>query len=126
MRTRYALLFSFLFILISCGEEKKKTEEIPVKKEEVPVVVKQETVKAPVISYTVQIAAFKSENKKFASISNVHSARENGFMKYRLGSFPTYKEARKYRRTILSAYPGAFVQALKDGNSIQITEALNR
>jgi hypothetical protein len=43
---------------------------------------------------------------------------------YRLGSFETYKEARDSRRKLRNTYPGAFVQALKNGNRIEIKNAL--
>jgi len=119
------LFLSVSLILFSCGDKKVKKEIVPEKKIEKVVIpeVKKETPK-PILIFTVQIGAFKKQNSKFSSIENVNISTENNIYKYRLGTFSTYKEARNSRRKLLDIYPGAFVQAVKNGRGIKIKEAL--
>lgn len=78
------------------------------------------------IIFTVQIAALKNENEELRNLNDVKTYQENYLTKYRLGSFETYKEAKKYRLQVLNTYKGAFVQALKNNEPIHITEALQQ
>ena len=122
----YIFLLGFL-ILFSCGEkEVKKTPpaEIKTVKDTVKAV-KTVVKKVPEIVFTVQIAALKRPNSSYTKIEDIKTNEENGLMKYRMGFYETYKEARAVRRKLLKKYPGAFVQALKDGNPIPISQALN-
>jgi hypothetical protein len=59
-------------------------------------------------------------------IENIHTFYEGNLIKYRLGQFATYEEVRAYRTSILTRYSGAFVQALKNGEPINIQKALNQ
>lgn len=125
MKNFYVLLF--VTLLLSCNNKKEEiiTPPVEVKKEVVieptePVEVKNE------IIFTVQIAAMKTNNTSFSSIENIKIFNENGLIKYRLGDFKTYDEAKKYKKYVRNNYPDAFVQALKNGYPIHITEALYR
>ncbi|MGY8911485.1 MAG: SPOR domain-containing protein [Flavobacteriales bacterium] len=76
------------------------------------------------IIFTVQIAALKNENEQLRNLNDVNTYQEDSLTKYRLGSFETYKEAKKYRLQVLHIYKDAFVQALKNNEPIHISEAL--
>ena len=120
----------FLFaILFSCGKKEVKTVEtvveVPVKKDTIVEVIIEEPKKEPVLIFTVQIAALDKPSEDFGSIENVALYKEDGYFKYRFGAFKTYKEARNSRWYLRDIYEDAFVQALKDGQPIHITEALN-
>jgi len=82
--------------------------------------------KSDKLVFTVQIAALKNENEQLRNLNDVKTYQENYLTKYRLGSFETYKEAKKYRLQVLNTYKGAFVQALKNNEPIHITEALQQ
>ena len=123
---KFLVLLSVVFILSSCGnKESKKEVVVPEKKEEV-VVVKEEIKEAPKTSliFTVQIGANKRSSAVYSSIKDVIISKEKGMFKYRIGAFNSYKEAKKYRREILSKYPGSFIQALRNSEPISIANAL--
>jgi N-acetylmuramoyl-L-alanine amidase len=126
MKTIQVVLVSLFLVFISCGDKAPKEKEVvlPVKEVEAPVKVVEEEVKEQPLVFSVQIGAFSKENQKFATIENVVVSNENGLFKYRLGSFETYKEARKARRNLRNTYPGAFIQAVKDGKKVDIRKAL--
>jgi len=83
-----------------------------------------EVVQNDQIIFKVQIAALKNSNAILAKLKNVTITQENSLIKYRLGDFESYKEARSYRKQLLGSYQGAFVQALRNGVPISITEAI--
>lgn len=124
MRSIQVVLVSFLFLLISCGDKQEKKVEIPVKKVEEPVKIVQEEAAEKSLIFSVQVGAFSKENQKFLAIDNVIISDENGLFIYRLGSFETYKEARTSRRKLRNIYHGAFVQAVKGGDRVDIKTAL--
>ena len=72
----------------------------------------------------LQIAALKKVNSTIANIESIAVFQENSLVKYRLGSFNTYKEARNSRAQLIRVYKGAFVQALLNDAPIAIKEAL--
>ena len=129
MKQFHTYIFA-IFLIISCGKKEITKETI---KDEVPIVKEliEETVnnieieEFPKIIFTVQIAALKNENAEYNRIENIHTVYESNLIKYRLGQFATYEEVRTYRISILIRYPGAFVQALKNGEPISIQKALN-
>ncbi len=119
------VLLSFTLVFISCGSEEQKKEIIPEKKVEtvaIPVV-KKEAPK-PTLVFTIQIGATEKRSSVYSSIENVQVSQENGMYKYRLGAFTTCQEAKSFRKTIVHKFPGAFVQAVKNMQSIAIQEAL--
>ncbi|MFN0728920.1 SPOR domain-containing protein [Polaribacter gochangensis] len=126
MKTIQVVLVSLFLVFISCGDKTPKGKEVvlPVKKVETPVKTVDEEVKEPSLIFSVQIGAFSKENQKFAAIENVVVSNENGLFKYRLGAFETYNEARSLRRNLRNIYPGAFIQAVKNGEKVEIREAL--
>ena len=122
MKNIFLLLFCVAFL--SCSKTDKKEEVIPqeIKEKEVTIPV-VEVVKDKLV-FTVQIAALKKENNALSNIENVAIFQENSLVKYRLGAFDTYKEARSSRAQLTSVYKDAFVQALLNDAPIPIKEAL--
>jgi len=114
----------FCVAFLSCSKTDKKEEVIPqeIKEKEVTIPV-VEVVKDKLV-FTVQIAALKKENNALSNIENVAIFQENSLVKYRLGAFETYKEARSSRAQLTSVYKDAFVQALLNDAPIPIKEAL--
>lgn len=115
--------------IFSCDkkEEKKETDTLlnNVKKDTITVapIVTNKVIEDTLI-FTVQIAALKKENTQLANLKGVQLFVEDGLTKYRMGSFNTYSEARKYRNQLRKTYKGAFVQALKNDAPISIQKAL--
>lgn len=125
MKIHQVIYLSFIMLLISCGSKEVKKEALPEKKvEKITVPVVKEEAPKPTLVFTVQIGAFKKQNSRFSSIQDVQVSSENNMYKYRLGTFETYKEAKFYKRTLLSKYPGSFVQAVKNNKPITIQEAI--
>lgn len=118
------LLLFFCVAFLSCSKTDKKEVVIPqeIKEKEITIPV-LEVVKDKLV-FTVQIAALKKVNNTIANIANVAIFQENSLVKYRLGSFNTYKEARNSRAQLIRVYKGAFVQALLNDAPIAIKEAL--
>jgi len=114
-------VFVILVLLFSCKDKEVETpiENNVIEKEETPVVKELELI------FTVQIAALKNKNSKLSNLENIKIYKENGFTKYRIGEFETYEEARNYSIQLRKNHSDAFVQALKNGYPIRITEALN-
>ena len=126
MKRVISLSIVFLF-LVSCNKEKPKKEEKIEPKVEVdstPVVKKVEP-KSPILVYTVQVGAYRNSNSGLSSVSNIQISKEASLYKYRLGTFQTYKDAKRFRNKSLNNYPDAFVQALIDGKPVPISKALN-
>lgn len=112
----------------------------PVQKSPVNIVKKPDTVEpnesfspgSHGIYYRVQIAAghkpvdIKSYFGKFKLEKSVVREDHNGWIKYSVGSFGAYREARDYRVHLWNTTPitDAFVSAYNEGNRITIQEAL--
>ena len=129
------LLLNFLLILFSCNETKKNKETLSNKKVKDSieynndVLEKEISLKHPsefndILIYTVQIGAFRKPKSILENKSDVKSIKENSLIKYLLGNFETYKEATKFKNSILTSYPDAFIVPINKGTRIDITEAL--
>jgi hypothetical protein len=133
MKTKYITLLILASLLFTMCDKKevKKPEEKPLEKvkdtiPDVPVTQKEVKVvkKDPVITFTVQIGAFKKFGQSLESVPKIIKYSKDDYAKYSLGSFKTVREAVNYMYSIEEDYPDAFVQALKDGEPIHISEAL--
>lgn len=133
MKTKYITLLILASLLFTMCDKKevKKPEEKPLEKvkdtiPDVPVTQKEVKVvkKDPVITFTVQIGAFKKFGQSLESVPKIIKYSKDDYAKYSLGSFKTVREAVTYMYSIEEDYPDAFVQALKDGEPIHISEAL--
>ena len=124
MKKSWLILIGLVFITCNTNEVKKPAILEVVKTKDTTQVVKADAVKKETLVFKVQIAALKQPNESFANLEDIVISQENGLTKYRLGSFKTYKEARKYRNRIIKTYKDAFVQALKNETPVSILEAI--
>jgi type I restriction-modification system DNA methylase subunit len=122
MKNIFLLLFCVAFL--SCSKTDKKEEVIPQEIKEKEITIPAVEVVKDKLVFTVQIAALKKANNALTSIENLAVFQENSLVKYRLGAFDTYKEARNSRAQLISVYKDAFVQALLNDVPIPIKEAL--
>jgi hypothetical protein len=122
MKTNFLILLCIVFF--SCAKNEKK--EIPAKEAplEVTAVPAQTEEAEDKLIFTVQIAALKNANETLMNLENINIFKENALLKYRVGSFETYKESRVKRIQLIKNYKGAFVQALINDTPISITKAL--
>ena len=113
-------------------EKKKKEKEIEMEKE--AEVVPQENVEQPVqnvlqpvkesqIIYKVQIlaadAVLRKNDYRLKGRTDAEYYKENGLVKYTIGSFDTMSEANKYRKELNNVFPGCFVVKFQDGKRVQ-------
>ncbi|ARV06325.1 hypothetical protein BTO04_06250 [Polaribacter sp. SA4-10] len=124
---KYLIVLVFGLLFFSC--EKKEIKNKTVK--DVNSILKDsikeaviETKKISELIFTVQVAALLNKNSSFNKIENIKIYNEGNLIKYRFGAFTTYNEAKEFRKSILTNYPDAFVQAIKNGEPIKINEAL--
>lgn len=122
MKNIFLLLFCVAFL--SCSKTDKKEEVIPQEIKEKEITIPAVEVVKDKLVFTVQIAALKKANNALTSIENLAVFQENSLVKYRLGAFDTYKEARNSRAQLISVYKDAFVQALLNDEPIPIKVAL--
>ena len=127
------MVFFLSLCIFSCKNKEAEKEDKKFSEPEIttPIVeVEKDEVKENDVSdnakiiFTVQIAALKNENEQLRNLNDVNTYQEDSLTKYRLGSFETYKKAKKYRLQVLHIYKDAFVQALKNNEPIHISEAL--
>ncbi|MDB2571951.1 SPOR domain-containing protein [Polaribacter sp.] len=118
------LLTGLLFITCNNNEVKKTTASEVIKAKDTIQVVQAEVIKKEPLVFKVQIAALKQPNETLSKLEDVAIFQENGLIKYRLGSFNSYSEARKFRNRIRNTYRDAFVQALKNEVPVSILEAI--
>lgn len=75
--------------------------------------------------FSIQIGAYRNENKALESVDNiVITKEEDNITRYRLGEFPTYKEAIEFKRILLNVCTDAFIVPFNKGKRIHIREAL--
>ncbi|MDG1320920.1 MAG: hypothetical protein P8P28_02705 [Polaribacter sp.] len=94
------LLTGLLFITCNNNEVKKTTASEVIKAKDTIQVVQAEVIKKEPLVFKVQIAALKQPNETLSKLEDVAIFQENGLIKYRLGSFNSYSEARKFRNRI--------------------------
>ena len=130
-----SILILVLLFVFSCGKKEVKSEieeikapaaEIPVDKDkkEVKLEEQEEQEEISTLIFTVQIAALKNQNEDLENIDEIKVYYENDLIKYRLGNFESYQEAREFKSQIINKYNDAFIQALKNDQPIFILEAL--
>jgi 3-isopropylmalate dehydratase small subunit len=126
-----SILILVLLFVFSCGKKEVKSEieeikapevEIPVDKDKKEIKLEEQDEISTLI-FTVQIAALKNQNEDLENIDEIKVYYENDLIKYRLGNFESYQEAREFRSQILNEYNDAFIQALKNEQPIPILEA---
>ncbi|MFK8061163.1 MAG: SPOR domain-containing protein [Polaribacter sp.] len=123
----HCIYFFTIFLMISCGKKEEKKDVLEVSEPKIEQIISEPVNvvdEVPELIFTVQIAASKLEKSRFSNVENVNIYNEDEYIKYRLGEYTTYKEARKNRAILRRIYNGAFVQALENGKPIHIKEAL--
>lgn len=102
-------------------EQKTQTQVQTIQKNE------QSTKQIDGITYSVQIAASKQKieitPENFKGYTNVHSIIEDGWYKYYIGTYYSFKEISVPFQQIKTKFPEAFIVARKDGKKITIQEA---
>lgn len=83
--------------------------------------------------FKVQIAASKTRLSKahlgriYRNTSSIDNIYDKNYYKYRIGAFPTYREALGLKNTIISAAPDAFIVVYdKDGKQIEVTDEMKQ
>ena len=122
-----------------------KTEQPPKSKIEQPVKDKTEPVKEPqsevnkeqVSQSTAQKDApvFKVQvmadtkavpvgSSRFKGLKDIDSYKEGGYYKYTIGSSTDYNEIYRLRKSLLDKFPGAFIIAFKNGEKMDVNQAI--
>ena len=80
--------------------------------------------------FKVQILAsntpLSSKSAKFKDLANVGRYEEGGMYKYTVGESENYNEVNKLRISLSEKFPGCFVIAFRDGQKININEAIRQ
>lgn len=91
-----------------------------------PLPQKAEDDSAPV--FKVQIAAsttsIPATSARFKGNKDVQCYKENGMFKYTIGASVNYNEVNRLRISLSEAFPGCFVIAFKNGEKMNINEAI--
>ena len=87
----------------------------------------QEKVNAPVfkVQFMTGPRVLRQGSKEFKGLKNVGHYKEGRTVKFTVGEFSNFHEARSYRKEIVKLFPSAFVVAFQDGRRIDINEARN-
>ncbi len=112
-------------------ESKKKQDTKNKEKDEKPAKKtgssKSEVKNQPV--FKVQILAVGKElsagNSQFKGLKNVDSYKENGLVKYTYGASTDYNEIYRLRKSILDKFPQAFIIAFKNGDKMDVNQAIS-
>lgn len=117
-----------LLLVVSCS--KKEAEEVQddvkpvIEKETVIEVEEKQTDDNDKVIFTVQIGAYMNPNSQLAEVNDVEDFVENNLYKYLVGSFETYEMANSYKCGLREYYPDAFIQAMQNGQTLTIGQAL--
>ena len=78
--------------------------------------------------FKVQILAsstkLPSSSPRFKKRDDVDRYEEGGMYKYTIGASTNYNEINRMRGTLAENFPGAFVVAFRNGEKMNITEAI--
>ena len=78
--------------------------------------------------FKVQIFAadskLKSSDKRFKGRTDTNHYKEGGLVKYTIGESTDYNAMNRLRRELNAQFPGCFVIAFKNGNKMNINEAI--
>lgn len=102
-------------------------EDTPKKPETTPKPESKKTDNDAII-FKVQIFAvdskLKSSDPRFKGRTDATYYKEGGLVKYTIGESADYNEMNRLRRELNATFPGCFVIAFKDGNKMNINEAI--
>lgn len=78
--------------------------------------------------FKVQILAssrmLRPGSSQFKGLDNVDSYREGGLIKYTYGASENYNEINRLRKTLVEKFPQAFIVAFKNGEKINVAQAI--
>ena len=124
MKNFYFLFFTIFFFISTSSLSAQSQEEVNYLKVIAQSLPEQYVKSNSELFFTIQIGAYKNENKTLETLDNVTTIKEDTLTKYRLGEFSTYEEAVEYKNMLLSVCNDAFIVSIKNGERIHITEAL--
>ena len=81
------------------------------------------------VQFRVQIAASSQpiplESNYFKGLSNIREHKVGGQYKYTIGNFTDYEKAQKFKKKIRKDFPGAFIVAFQNEQTIPVQKALS-
>ncbi len=91
-----------------------------------PVVKEKPQVSGPVFKVQILVGSsrLKSNDPRFKGLEGVGSYQEGKIFKYTVGASTNYNEIYRLRRSILDKFPEAFIIAFKDGQRVDVNEAI--
>jgi N-acetylmuramoyl-L-alanine amidase len=105
------------------AEEKKEIIAEPRENAELPVQNVQQPVSESKVIYKVQIlvtdGVLRKNDNRLKGRTDAEYYKENGMVKYTIGSFDTMREANNYRKELNNMFPGCFVVKFQDGKRVQ-------
>ena len=83
-------------------------------------------VSEPVFKVQVLISSsrLKAGDSRFKGLKGVDSYQEGSIIKYTIGASTNYNEIYRLRRSIIDKFPEAFIIAFKDGQRVDVNEAI--
>ena len=63
-------------------------------------------------------------SQQFKGVENVDNYQENGIVKYTCGASANYNEIYRLRKSLLEKFPEAFIIAFKNGEKVNVVEAI--
>ena len=63
-------------------------------------------------------------SNRFKGVRNIDSYQEEGYYKYTTGSSADYNEIYRLRKSLLGKFPNAFIIAFKNGEKMDVTQAI--
>ena len=91
-----------------------------------PVEVEKPQVSEPVFKVQVLVSSsrLKAGDSRFKGLKGVDSYQEGSIIKYTIGASTNYNEIYRLRRSIIDKFPEAFIIAFKDGQRVDVNEAI--
>lgn len=91
-----------------------------------PEAVEKPQVSEPVFKVQVLVSSsrLKSTDPRFKGLSGIGSYQEGNVFKYTVGESTNYNEIYRLRRSITDKFPEAFIIAFKDGQRVDVNEAI--
>ncbi len=118
----------------SLPEQKQEAKQETTKQEQKQEAVKPEAAKPDIADakdepvFKVQITTsdrkLSSGNSRLKGVDDADSYYENGLYKYTVGSSANYNEIYQLRKTLLGKFPDAFIIAFKNGEKMNVQEAI--
>jgi N-acetylmuramoyl-L-alanine amidase len=68
--------------------------------------------------------SLREGSQQFKGETNIDNYQEDNMFKYTIGASADYNEIYRLRKTLLGKFPEAFIVAFKDGNRMNINQAI--